>query len=204
MIVRPIIAAASLLLASCGSAEDTDSELPAGDAVMAEEAAPATDQTDQTEQAGKAVTSAERPIPALDSEGLRMVIPSGATRLIAFGSERQAVENAVGRALGKGGSRSSNDECGAGPMQFSTINGFTLNFQDGKFVGWNIDGTLGLTTIDGMGVGSNRAVLEQSRTIAMQDSTLGAEFSTGGIGGFLDEEGDTVSMLYAGTQCFFR
>lgn len=199
--MKPAILLATLLLAACGSADEADDAMPVENVVIAEDPVAA---TGESEQAGEAVTSAERPIPALDGEGLRMVIPSGATRLIAFGSERQVVENAIGRALGKGGTRSSNAECGAGPMQFSTIDGFTLNFQGGKFVGWNIDGALGLTTFNGMGVGSNRAVLEQSRVITMQDSTLGAEFSTGGIGGFLDGEGDTVSMLYAGTQCFFR
>lgn len=195
------IVIASLVLASCGSAEDAGSERPADDVLVAEQPMVV---ADAAEQVGDTAVSAQRPIPALDGEGLRMVIPSGATRLIGFGSERQVVENAIGRALGKGGTRSANAECGAGPMQFSALDGFTLNFQNGKFVGWSIDGTLGLTTIDGMGVGSNRAVLEQSRTITMVDSTLGEEFSSGGIGGFLDEEGDIVTMLYAGTQCFYR
>lgn len=197
--MRAFAVLAILLLAGCG---DPASEETAPDQAQAE--APVKQPAESGGDEGETVVSDARPIPALDGEGLRMVIPSGATRLIAFGSGRQVVENALGRSLGKGGTRSSNRECGAGPMEFSTIDGLTLNFQEGKFVGWNIDGTLGLTTIDGMGVGSNRAVLEQSRTLAMQDSTLGKEFRSGGIGGFLDEEGDTVTMLYAGTQCFFR
>lgn len=198
--MRALPVLAVLLLAACGEPASDESTSDQSQVELPSEAIAEPEPL----QEGETVVFDARPIAALDGEGLRMVIPSGATRLIAFGSGRQVVENALGRSLGKGGTRSSNRECGAGPMEFSTIDGLTLNFQDGKFVGWNIDGTLGLTTIDGMGVGSNRAVLEQSRTLAMQESTLGMEFRSGGIGGFLDEQGDTVTMLYAGTQCFFR
>ncbi len=200
--MRASIVAAGLLLVSCGSAEETGGELPSGDAVVAEEGGVP---MGAAEAAGETVTSAELPVPALDGEGLRMVIPSGATRLIPFGSERRVVENAVGRALGKGGTRSSLDECGAGPMEFSKIDGLSLNFQDDRFVGWTLDASSPLTTIDGVGAGSTRAEIEQSRTVTLvEDSTLGAEFRAGGIGGFFDGEGGRVNLLYAGTQCFFR
>ena len=198
--MRALPVLAVLLLAACGEPASDESTSDQSQVELPSEAIAEPEPL----QEGETVVFDARPIAALDGEGLRMVIPSGATRLIAFGSGRQVVETALGRSLGKGGTRSSNRECGAGPMEFSTIDGLTLNFQDGKFVGWNIDGTLGLTTIDGMGVGSNRAVLEQSRTLAMQESTRGMEVRSGGIGGFLDEQGDTVTMLYAGTQCFFR
>ena len=78
-------------------------------------------------------------------------------------------------------------------------------FQNDTFQGWFID-EAGLTTVDGVGVGSTRAALEDSGTVEMTpDSTLGAEFSLGEMGGFLSAPtGGEVDSLYAGLTCFFR
>ncbi|MDP4604594.1 MAG: aspartate-semialdehyde dehydrogenase, partial [Erythrobacter sp.] len=53
-------------------------------------------------------------------------------------------------------------------------------------------------------LGSSRTALEAAPGFTrVEGSTLGEEFALGDrIGGFV--EGDAVSMLYAGTQCFFR
>lgn len=87
-----------------------------------------------------------------------------------------------------------------------------MHFQQGRLVGWNWhalqDGdTPGPGTVrlkGGVEIGSPRAVVETAPGFSrVEGSTLGEEFALGGkIGGFI--EGDSVEMLYAGTQCFFR
>jgi hypothetical protein len=64
----------------------------------------------------------------------------------------------------------------------------------------------GLTTVDGIGIGSTRATLNAAGTVTMvPDSTLGIEFSMGELGGFLTADGaaGAVESLYAGLTCFF-
>src|SRR3546814_14370956 len=96
----------------------------------------------------------------------------------------------------------------------SRANAITLNFQDGKFVGWflgNANGTSRYSTISGIGVGTTRAKAKQSVSIVdVEDSTLGEEFSIGtgdsAIGGMFAAPGDTakIDALFAGANCFFR
>lgn len=111
--------------------------------------------------------------------------------------------------------QNSNEECGAGPMQFasSAATGLTANFQDGQLVGWFFDGDAkAARTARYISVGSTRSDLEAAMPVEMQpDSTLGVEFfsgsgETGFIGGFLSDDGENamVESLYSGTNCFFR
>jgi hypothetical protein len=146
---------------------------------------------------------------AIEGEGLRLFSPSGSAREIPFGSPQ---ETTIGVVVGFYGAQeapevTTNAECGAGPTQFATFsNGLQLLFQNDQFQGWFVD-KAGVTTVDGMGVGSTRASIEDSRTIEMQeDSTLGAEFSSGDLGGFLTDATPqgAVTGLYAGLTCFFR
>ena len=149
---------------------------------------------------------------ALDGEGLRFVGQTGTTRLIAFGTPRALIEKAATAALGSEGERSALDECGAGPMQFTTFAGLKLNFQNDKFLGWTAEDDAKLTTMDGIGPGTRRSEVEDARTVQMTpNSTLGAEFSLGdpeqdAIGGFFESSDKTarVASLYAGLTCFFR
>ena len=131
-----------------------------------------------------------------------------------FAAGKSEVEAALARALGEASGSSSNADCGAGPIDFTDYpGGLAVHFQQGRLVGWNwrspqegdaaTKGTIRLS--DGpVGVGSTRAEAEQTPGFArIITSTLGEEFSLGpSIGGFI--ENDAVSMLYAGTQCFFR
>lgn len=111
--------------------------------------------------------------------------------------------------------QSTNEECGAGPMDSasSPATGLTTNFQDGQLVGWFFDGDGKLArTAQDITVGSTRSDLEAALPIEMQtDSTLGIEFFSGSgengfIAGFLSDESKTatVESLYSGTNCFFR
>lgn len=145
---------------------------------------------------------------ALEGEGLRIFDSQGAARAIPFGTAQATVIAAVAASTSRPAPAvTTNEECGAGPIQFVEFhNGLQLLFQNNTFQGWFMDEP-GLTTTDGMGVGSTRASVEGTRTIEMiPDSTLEGEFSSGDLGGFLSAATPqgTVTSLYAGLTCFFR
>lgn len=193
---------ALLLLAACKPAES-----PVDDAAKIK-ADPAAQAVAQKADIAEAVLT-------LDAEGLRIVTPTtGATVLLAFDSPRASAEAAVGKIAGAIDEKTSNEECGAGPMQFARYDGLTLNYQDGNFVGWNLMNEAGApvyTTTSGIGIGTTRAKASESVTIApVVGSTLGEEFTIGEgdtvMGGIFAKAGPTapVDSLYAGTNCFFR
>lgn len=152
---------------------------------------------------------------SLDGEGLRFVDKtSGKASLLAFGVPRAEAEEALARVAGEQDDRSTNEECGAGTMEFTRYDAMTLNFQGGKFVGWflgNEPGAATYSTMSGIGVGTTRAKASESVSIVdLEDSTLGEEFSIGTgdkvIGGMFAAPGDTakIDALFAGANCFFR
>ena len=152
---------------------------------------------------------------SLDGEGLRFIDKSsGKASLLAFGVPRAQAEEALGRVAGTLDDRSSNEECGAGAMDFTRFDAMTLNFQGGKFVGWflgNEPGADQYSTISGIAIGTTRAKAAESVTLVMmEDSTLGEEFSLGSgdkvIGGMFAAPGEAakIDALFAGTNCFFR
>jgi hypothetical protein len=144
----------------------------------------------------------------LSGESISVTGPAGTT--LAFGSPREAVDAELTRVLGPTEGRSSNDECGAGPMEFSNFTGgLSVNFQDGKLVGWFVDAADGMIETDkGLAVNVAKGAAEGNYNLTMvTDSTLGDEFYTEeGVGGFLEGEANAarVASLYAGTNCFFR
>ncbi|AQR61569.1 hypothetical protein BZG35_07820 [Brevundimonas sp. LM2] len=191
--------AAAFALSACGEAV-----APAPAPAPASAAAPATPPVDA---AVPAPASAEGGL-AIEGEGLRLFTASGSARPIPFGAPQADVLAAVTRAVGGAAPAvTTNGECGAGPVQFAPFaNGLNLAFQDGRFAGWFLDKP-GPTTVDGVGVGTPRAALDDARTIEIvPDSTLGVEFRSGDLGGFLTAAGadGTVESLYAGLTCFFR
>lgn len=152
---------------------------------------------------------------SLDGEGLRFIDKSsGKASLLAFGVPRAQAETALANVAGQADDRSSNDECGAGPMQFTRYDAMTLNFQDDKFVGWflgNEPGAAAYSTASGIAIGTTRAKAGESVSIVdVEDSTLGEEFSIGTgdntIGGMFAAPGAAakIDALFAGVNCFFR
>ncbi len=130
-----------------------------------------------------------------------------------FSAGKVEVETALAGVLGDATRAVSNEECGAGPMQFTDYpGGLTVNFQDGTLVGWlrrapqdgDSPATGSVSVAGDVQLGTSRADAEASGGLSMiEGSTLGEEFALGDrIGGFF--EANSVSMLYAGTQCFFR
>jgi hypothetical protein len=149
---------------------------------------------------------------ALDSQGLRVVnVSTGATRAIAFGTSEANVVSVLTNLRGKPRNRGVNRECGAGPLGFASwADGLSLQFNQGRFAGWNVDGRRQgankLTTINGIGTGSTRTQLNKAYTVKVSQSSLGTEFSAGSLGGLLSgsKSTDRVTSLWSGTTCFFR
>ncbi|WP_137754307.1 hypothetical protein [Sphingopyxis sp. L1A2A] len=152
---------------------------------------------------------------SLDGEGLRFIDKaSGKASLLAFGVPRVQAETALANVAGQQDDRSTNAECGAGAMEFTRYDAMTLNFQDGKFVGWflgNEPGAAAYSTASGIAIGTTRARAAESVSIVdLEDSTLGEEFSIGTgdnvVGGMFAAPGDAakIDALFAGVNCFFR
>ena len=129
----------------------------------------------------------------------------GAGKNEAIGSTTKLLKEPVRTA--------TNEECGAGPIESADFaGGLSLNFSEGVLVGWlwrqpqdgDADPAVPISLQGDVQLGTPRAELEAADGyLAIPQSTLGEEFSLGdAIGGFV--ENDAVSMLYAGTQCFFR
>ena len=159
-----------------------------------------TGQDAATPEAAPTETSAAAPV-VLSGNGIAR---SG--EQLAFGSPRDMADGLVAKTGAAGPETSTNAECGAGAMEFSRHGGgLTLNYQDGKLVGWTLDEPSDVTLEGGLAIGAARAKAEALPGFAMvEDSTLGEEFynEAEGLGGFFDQ--GKVASLYAGTTCFFR
>lgn len=141
----------------------------------------------------------------LTSAGLSTAQPvKGRRTRVDFGAARADAEAALTRGSGVAAiARGTMDECGAGPIAFTRYaGGLTLLFQDGRFLGWSLredDGPRWATADGALGIGTARSALGEARVFA---STLGEEFTLGGIAGLIDD--DRVGDLWAGLSCNFR
>lgn len=154
---------------------------------------------------------------ALDGEGLRVfLLPSGSARLIPFGEARSAVLAIVSRLRnGRDPELAANRECRATVATWPA-SGLQLWFtadSAARFIGWSLGGRApadstipGLTTPSGIGIGSTRAALESAYVARVARSTLGVEFSAGGLAGLLaSARADApIRNLWAGQVCLAR
>lgn len=144
---------------------------------------------------------------AVDAEGLHVV--AGATpRPLPFGLPQERVL-AVLQAFRGPADRGTNSECGAGPLDYAVwADGLTLHFQDGRFAGWALDGRAegAHSTRSGIGPGSTRRELEAAYNSRIEQSSLGTEFTAGGISGILHGAGGEarITDMWAGLSCVFR
>ena len=138
---------------------------------------------------------------------------SAGTEAFYFAAGKSEVEMALAKVLGEASNSGENLECGAGPMQYTDFpGGVTANFQDGSLVGWiwrmpqdgDAVSDIEISIPGEVQLGTSAAEAEAANGFDLiEDSTLDGEFSLGDkMGGFV--EGEEVSMLYAGVQCFFR
>lgn len=145
---------------------------------------------------------------ALGDEGLvATYVANGQNQPLPFSRLKAQTLVTMTRVEAAPGAARENKECGAGPLTFAAWpTGLTLVFQGDRFVGWTVDKP-GLKTPDGIGVGSTRAELVKARSrTKVAQSTLGTEFTAGGVGGLLDGQGPDakVTNLWAGVTCMFR
>lgn len=151
------------------------------------------------------------PAPALNlaSDGLSLVTQGGSARHAGFGIARDVAVPMVSAALGKPTATGRNDDCGQGPMETVAFrDGLTLAFQDGKFVGWDLDGRdkPAYATASGIGIGSTLKQLREAMRVTVEESTLGHEFASGDLGGLLSSTAPDgkIESLWAGSVCQFR
>ena len=199
--LRNTLAAALVLgLVACSPpASDT----PAAPAAPAGPAAPP--------PSGPAPAATGKAAVALDPGGLMIVIAdTGSTRMLDFGLPQAQVIEIVTRVAGAPEPVTTNSECGAGPMQFAEFpGGLTLLFQDDRLAGWSVGpgGSGKPSTMSGVGVGSTRSDLVAAYSgVEVSETSLGQEFSAGGLYGVLDGPGAAgkIEVMWAGTSCVFR
>ena len=151
-----------------------------------------------------------RPIELLP-DGLVIAAPEagGEATVLNFGDPQDAVVEQLTMVFG-GPQFGTNEECGAGPMEFATFDQFVANFQDDSFVGWMVNGPSERATFtgpQGVALGMAAADLKKLSTYdAFEDSTLGEEFLLGGeemlVSGLVEDS--QVAVLWGGAACNFR
>lgn len=141
---------------------------------------------------------------ALEGEGLRIFsVPSGTARPIPFGSAMDSTLDVLHRIQPTSPrEQGENVDCQA---QYATWeDGLTVWFTQDRFVGWSVrEGTGTLTTATGVGLGSTRAEWEASYVVQVATSSLGVEFTAGGMAGVLEsaQPDARVVHLWAGHAC---
>ena len=110
-------------------------------------------------------------------------------RTLAFDLSEAETIAALTKAFGRPPTeRGENSECGGGSMNFADWKGeLMVYFLDGRFAGWDSRGKL--KTLEGVGVGSTRAEVATLSGFEVEESTLGAEFRSGGLSGVLEVQG---------------
>ena len=184
MIRSSLFLALPLALAACGQSE------PAAE--TAESVAPAGDPS-----AGALVVVNADGLGAKGMEPLR------------FGAPREKVDAAIAKAFGSQPEASRNEECGAGPMEFSQFGPLQVGYLDGRLAGWFLGKGMRVATSDGVAPGvTTLEALALEHQVQRLDTTLEGEFQYtaadyGTITGFADPDG-TITGLAAGVTCFFR
>jgi hypothetical protein len=196
--------AALALLAGCGGGEpvaetnvvvdsDTSMVVPAGDS-----------------NAAMGNGSAAAPTAfQLGDDGLWLTLADGRTQRSGFGVSREIAVPMIASALGPQTDQGTNSECGAGPLDNVDFkDGLTLFFQNGRFVGWSLDGRVPTPykTTKGIGIGSTLQQLRDTGDVAVQETSLGSEFAMGELYGLVTSNtpDGTITSLWAGTTCAFR
>ena len=186
MIRNSLLIALPLALVACGKSE----EPPAAEATQA--SAPL-----EQRLAGARLVVDANGLAAKGEEGPR------------FGAARAEVDGLAEKAFGAAGETSRNEECGAGPMEFSQYGPLQVAYQDGNFAGWFLRAGEGVVTSDGIAPGTTTLeALQLERQVQQLNTTLEGEFQYttadyGTITGFAEPDG-TITALQAGGSCFFR
>lgn len=142
----------------------------------------------------------------LNGQGLVLTDANGVVTRVKFGMSRQQTMAALASRPEPG--ESTNSECGAGPIDFASWpDGLNLLFQEGKFQGWSLDERAdSLRLTNGVRIGTTLARLRKLGKVRLEKSTLGNEFTLGGVSGLVSSQRPTgkVTNLWAGLDCSFR
>lgn len=181
------VVATGLVLAACGRAEDAAASNAAAGADLPANAA--------ASGANSAAEAAPQAAPTYTLAG------NGLAPGLTFGlPQARAVELAT-VAFGAPTGREHVD-CPAGPMDFVNFQDLQLNFEEGRFTGWSLQGPRPqLRTAGGLSVGAPRSALGDSEI--SEDEGFGPGFSEGEVSGVLDEQGTRIAGLSAGSICQF-
>lgn len=106
--------------------------------------------------------------------------------------------------LGAPVEQGENADCAAKYARWE--NGLTVWFANGRFAGWSLDRGSRLTTVNGIGLGTTRAELHAAYNLEVVRSSLGEEFTIGGMAGLLESAAPDarVQHLWAGQTCIAR
>ena len=191
-----LVGLAAFALAACGDGveEPQPSEPPTAEEIAA-----------QTPNAPE-----NRPV-TLRADGLLIAAPEagGSAVELSFGAPQDAVVEQLTMVFG-GPQFATNEECGAGPIEFATFDNFAAHFQDERFVGWSVNGPSERAEFsgpDGVTLGmSGETVRELGTYAAFENSTLGEEFMLGdgemAVSGLVED--NQVATLWGGVSCNFR
>lgn len=161
---------------------------------------------ERTVRASAAVPLDDAPGLILEREGLGVVLEgSDRVRLLTFGTRQTRTTHVVVMMLGSEPiDQGRATDCRASYARWAE--GLTVWFVRGSFAGWSVDRSGPLVTADGWGVGSTRAEVEAVTDPIIAPSTLGVEFSVGGIAGLFESESRRarVTQLWAGRTCISR
>jgi hypothetical protein len=144
----------------------------------------------------------------MSQDGLTFVI-GASTRNLNFGSDKAAVMTALQSAEGAPRSVDTGSMCedGSGRV-FDTVlyDGLSVYFLNSTLSGWRVSKAQ-FTTLDGVGPGSTLTQLRAAfGGVKVTDSSLGAEWSAGALGGVLSGKSDDsiVGEMFAGDLCIIR
>ncbi len=160
------------------------------------------------------VVTSQVPAPttlvSLSGDGLMLVSsPAGSTRQLEFNMPAQQAIDALAAVLGAPGERSTNQDCGMGPLDFVPFGDeLMITIQNDRFLGWTVqrNGAATMRTMSNIGLGSTRAELQDVYNADIARTTLGIEFMAGGLQGILASDAPTapITDLWAGASCVAR
>lgn len=130
------------------------------------------------------------------------------SNMITFEQPQAEVVSQVTAILGQPTATGRNTDCPSGASDFVRYGALTMNFEEGRFAGWVLDGTQpALSSYHGLAVGVRRsALIDELAAEVDANSTLGTEVDVNGIGALLSGSGPdaTVTTLFSGVTCFAR
>lgn len=144
---------------------------------------------------------------ALEGGGLRVFTgPSASARPLPFGTARADTLAILETVRGTPPMLGDDPECGATHAYWP--DGLWVWFFDDAFAGWMVDSAeVAVSTVSGLKVGTTRDALAEGGTVVtVAPSSLGAEFTAGGMAGLFESEAADarITHLWAGQVCIMR